>query len=274
MKKIIYLIILLALILCISACSSSDDNSSVSAKPNKTGTPGLLYEPKVGGYVVTGYNGISADVVIPDTYADGPVIEIGEGALTDTEITSLTLGKNIKKIGNGGFGISRKLTKIVLNEGLELLDGFNDAYSLKEISVPSTVTEIDNMAFRYANQLESVKFAKGSKLYLLDSAAFAYCFSLKDINLNNTNVQIIDNHAFENCFALKELHLPASCIYFGRGVFSGWTSDQTIYMGCSRDSIGMYGSGKFFTKDQYTPEQWENVYKLIFEGCEAKIVYP
>ena len=278
MKRLFWLILLLVCALCVTACSNDKSTASTSAAPDtvqepqkKEGTPGLIYEPKVGGYVVAGYNGISADIVIPDTYADGPVIEVKELALQDVDITGLTTGKNLKRIEKYAFSLCKFLTKIELNEGLEYLNGFSDNYSLKEITVPSTVTTIGDLAFFRSNLLEKVEFVKGSQLHKIDVSAFNNCASLKSINLTDTNVEIIEKGAFENCFGLKELHLPASCIYMGRGAFRGWTSDQTIYIGCPKENLVMYESG--YTVSKGDPG-WETGVELIFGECEAKIVYP
>lgn len=292
MKRIVCVLLLLACILCLTACSDNNAATTgtssgpaaasgaaggsapeITAEPKKEGTPGLEYEPKVGGYVVTGYKGIAADIVIPDTYADGPVVTVGGHAFESAEITSVTMGSNIRKIEKNAFWVCRQLKTVVLNEGLEILNGFSNCISLTEIIVPSTVTSIENYAFDYAVRLEKVEFAKGSQISIIEGGAFQNCVSLKEINLIDTNIRTIEG-AFTNCTGIKELRLPPSCTQFGTGAFEGWTADQTIYMGCPKDSLMWYYSGTTKGKDDCSDEQWEKVLGFIFQGCEAKIIFP
>ena len=64
------------------------------------GTSGLYYSPVVGGYLVCGYEGIDADIIIPDTYIDGDVIGFVEHAFESSQINSVTMGANIKEISD------------------------------------------------------------------------------------------------------------------------------------------------------------------------------
>ena len=237
------------------------------------GTSGLYYSPVVGGYLVCGYEGIDADIIIPDTYIDGDVIGFVEHAFESSQINSVTMGANIKEISDDAFW-DCKLTQVKLNEGLEVLGGFREAPYLTEVTVPSTVTKIDNLAFFRAIRLQNVHFEKGSQLEVIDSGAFKHCASLQSINLEDTNLINLEA-AFANCVSIKELHLPASCTNFGGGVFEGWTSDQTIYFGCSRKSIQYINNGYLVERNRYSESDWDSIIdNMILQGCEAKVVFP
>ena len=237
------------------------------------GTPGLYFTPEIGGYLVAGYEGIEADVVIPDSYIGGDVIGFQEHAFESSKINSVTMGANIKEICKYAFW-DCKLTRVTLNEGLEVLAGFNDAAYLTEVSVPSTVTKLGDLAFFRAIRLQTLHFEEGSQLETIESGAFSHCVSLESINLEDTQLVNLDG-AFNNCVSIKELHLPASCTNFGQGVFDGWTSDQTIYFGCSRKSIQFYYNGHVTGKGSYSDSDWDKVIEnTILKGCDAKVVFP
>ena len=274
MKK--YACILLALVLAVSltACAGNGAASvSGGQTPGRTGTPGLQYEPQVGGYVVTGYSGISANVVIPDDLGDGPVVKVAGHTFENQAVESVAMGSNIREIESYAFRTCRQLKSVTLNEGLLIVNGFAELTALHEIAVPSTVTTIDVCAFHRAYGLETVTFAKNSHLEIVRNGAFKECRSLRSINLSDTGVKAIDCTAFLNCTGIAEMRLPASCTAFGYEAFSGWTPDQTIYIGCARDDISLCYSGRIFGRENYTAEQWDLILEKIFYGCEAKIIF-
>lgn len=56
------------------------------------------------GYVVTGYSGTDAAIIVPDWYMSKPVTEIGAGAFQgNTVITKVELPSTITVIGNAAF---------------------------------------------------------------------------------------------------------------------------------------------------------------------------
>ena len=119
------------------------------------------------------------------TFAEGSKLEsIGEDAFRETGITSITIPESMKRIGESAFydctnlgtaefaegskleniGISAfeatGITGIILPEGITVLSEylFCNCNSLKEVSIPSTVGEIQNHAFYKCNNLETIYF--------------------------------------------------------------------------------------------------------------------
>lgn len=97
---------------------------------------------------------------------------------------------------------------------------FSDNYNLRSITLPDTLTFIDNNAFSRSNCLEEIIIPEGkSELYVGDYA-FSECTNLRSINLPD-NVVSIGTYAFSNCLSLSYFATPKATQYVGEGAFSG-----------------------------------------------------
>ncbi len=92
----------------------------------QSGTVGLSYtltqylnnDKWENGYKVTGYEGSNPNVVIPSTFNKLPVVEIDDRAFQNNlVIESLTLGKNIRNIGDYAFSRTFNMTKVNIERG-------------------------------------------------------------------------------------------------------------------------------------------------------------
>ena len=118
-------------------------------------------------------------------FAEGSKLEsIGENAFRGSGITSITIpesvtnigesaffecknlgtvtfaeGSKLESIGGGAFG-GTGITSIILPEGITVLSEFlfYNCNSLKAVSIPSTVNEIETWAFEHCNALEKIYF--------------------------------------------------------------------------------------------------------------------
>lgn len=102
--KTVFRALFLALALCVlMGAAALGDTAEFTFSLNSAGD----------GYVVTGYNGSSASVTVPDWYNEKPVIEIGAGAFQgNTTITSVYMPSTIVKIGEAAFKNCTKLSLI------------------------------------------------------------------------------------------------------------------------------------------------------------------
>ena len=83
---------------------------------------------------------------------------------------------------------------------------FLDCTSIKEITIPSNVTEIDIGCFQGDTKLDTVKL--GTSLGCIDDRAFSGCNSLKNITLP-TSMMWIGMEAFDRCTALEKVTVQA-----------------------------------------------------------------
>ena len=76
---------------------------------------------------------------------------------------------------------------------------------MQSVSLPSTITSMDNYAFAYNPNLKSVYIADG--MTQISYGTFYCCYSLTEVRLPST-LQNIYGEAFYNCSSLKEINLP------------------------------------------------------------------
>ena len=147
------------------------------------------------GWVFCEYNGVAyldayygteTVVVTPASY-NGGTYEIGNYAFYGSSFVSVTLSKNVTKIGKYAFyyGLNTSdahLTDIHLNDGLTEIGAYAfEGQLLSSIDIPDSVTAVGTFAFRNcALMLEATVSLKGGATSLRNGA-FYNCGSLKKI---------------------------------------------------------------------------------------------
>lgn len=121
---------------------------------------------------------------------------------------------------------------------------FMSCNSLKEIFIPSQVTEIAGSAFKNCLLLEKVTC--NTKLEEIKSSAFYGCKQLKQIILHNS-ISTIGSSCFYNCSSLKGIMLPENLSSIGANAFQNCTSLTTISI----------------------PSNITEIPKYAFDGCSA-----
>ena len=125
---------------------------------------------------------------------------IGRNAFKFTKLTSIDLrNTKVKTIGSGAFA----------NTGLTL------------ITLPASLTTIDNYAFESCKSLTSINLSDCTNLTTIGQSAFEGCSNLTSINLSNTQVTIIPHSTFFQCDKLAEVKLPKKLTTIKGGTPSG-----------------------------------------------------
>lgn len=124
-------------------------------------------------------------------------------------LKSVTLGSDVKTIGEAAFYGCNKLENIVLPQKLEKIELglFSDCTSLKSVTVGSNVTEIGQQAFAYCKALESITIP--GNVESIGLGAFAYCTGMTSVVLNS-GVKRIGQVAFGGTTSLEYIHIPSS----------------------------------------------------------------
>ena len=103
------------------------------------------------GIVITSYIGTGGVVGIPDKIEDIPVVEIGENAFRgrSREKDALKPGDNV--------------TSVVIPEGVKIIGrgAFSDCRDLVNVTLPDTVREIREVAFRGCSSLRTANIPAG-----------------------------------------------------------------------------------------------------------------
>lgn len=142
--------------------------------------------------------------------------------------------------------------------------------TVKTITIPKTVMQINRRAFLGCTSLEEVYFIQKEALPVADASlnlilreAFAECTSLKKVDLTNCKTITVDSLAFSGCSALAEVVKMQSIGSMYSRAFSGCTSltsvdltklhkaESNVFEGCTSletvttDYYTSFGNGMF-----------------------------
>ena len=151
-------------------------------------------------------NSDSDSDIDPITYEIPKNIQkIDESVFRGSNITSITLHENIKKIGGYVFADCNKLEKVIFspNNNIQTIPNgaFENCVKLN-INLPDTITKIGDYAFNGCTSLNISKIP--NSITSINKYVFAGCKNLTKVNINN-NVTTIDEGAFSGCNNLNTI---------------------------------------------------------------------
>ncbi len=226
----------------------------------------LTYEASADGgeYTVTGIKegDTRTAVKIPDEHDGIAVTEIASKAFEGTDITELTVGNNVKKIGNYAFSGCASLVSVSLGSSLERIGNYTfrgcesldsiefnekldyissyaflDCTALKSVALTDGISYMGVGAFSGCTAVESVKFGTG--LAEIPHEAFFGCVRLKFVTFSE-GLTDIGAKAFENCtlLGITRLDLPSTLKAVGNSAFKNCTSLSELNIGENLVEIG------------------------------------
>ncbi len=176
---------------------------------------------------------LSGAIILPSEYAGYPVVEIS--SFYAPNVTSITISENVRStFGFDSYG-TENLTEILVDENSQYLKSIDGilfdknitklmvvpyAKKLISYSLPETVTEIADRAFREHTELESINF--GDNLEVIGGDAFYDCTSLKSLDLGDS-LKSIGSNAFKGCTGISEITIPGSVEVWGSNSFTECT---------------------------------------------------
>lgn len=164
-----------------------------------------VYNGKTFYYNITGSNTVEV------TYRDDAHTEyVGDISIPST-VTNNGTTYTVTAIGEFAFWVRP--------EGGSPLNP--QTYSITSLSIPTTVTRIEECAFYFNYNLTSVSIPN-SVIYI-GKNAFGDCHRLADLTIGS-NVEEIDSYAFQGCEALTEVVIPDKVTYIGNYAFVKCTS--------------------------------------------------
>ena len=98
----------------------------------------------------------------------------------------------------------------------------------KEITIPSSVTHINEKAFANNPYLEKVIIP--NELYEIAESAFEGATSLKSINIEAARIGTIGDRAFKDCASLTKIVMPYCLSWLGKSAFEGCTSLESVIL--------------------------------------------
>lgn len=171
-------------------------------------------------------------------------IAVGVGLLfsfSGNKSSKITIGKNVKNIGDYAFMGSHNLTSINIPKDSQLTNigkqAFDSCSKLSSINIPVGVTNIGDRAFCECSKLTAINIPEGVT-YIGDSAFYG-CSNLSTINIPES-VTYIGDCAFYGCSNLSIINIPESVKYIGQRAFEGCKILNPITISKSVTEIGKY----------------------------------
>ena len=180
----------------------------------------------------------SADyaLVIPDEIDGMPVVAIGNEAFLDvTNFTSLTIGKNVRTIGNGAFRRATAMTTVTFAPDgvVETLgeSAFRGCAELTEFIMPNTVKSVGEMVLQANNKLASVTIS--NQLTVLSVHFLCNCPLLKTVEIPSSVKEIKTEAFWMQNGGLEEITIPSSVTTFGDVVFRDCNNLKKVTFNCA-----------------------------------------
>ena len=131
----------------------------------------------------------------------------------------------------------RKLSDVVIPEGIQRIGRYWFSGSgVERITIPASVEEIGEEAFRMCGNLQCVVFAKGGWLRAIRAEAFRGCCSLKHTEFPDT-LKEIGHEAFRES-GLESLTAPKSLKQLDSGAFTECRSLRVAELNEGLEDIG------------------------------------
>ena len=201
-----------------------------------------------------------ASIDLPDTLA-----VIGDHAFAQTAITQITIPANVREIHTDTFSgcihlatitvhadnatyisvdgalyrksdyaliiypYAKDAAVLVLPDGMTTIfaNTFAEHQELISVSIPASVTKIEDGAFFGCSQLKNVSIPANSALTEIGKDAFSHCKSLERIHIPGGITEIGDS-AFLNCTSLSMVTIPYGVTTIGPYAFSGCEALERI----------------------------------------------
>jgi hypothetical protein len=159
---------------------------------------------------------------------------------TGTFSGNVIIPSGVTAIGNAAFQGCTSLTTISLPSTLTSIE--DNAFwgsGLTSITIPSSVTSFGELVFNICSDLSSVVFATGSPITTIPRYTFNGCSSLKSVTFP-ANVTTIGEAAFSSCASLISLTLPPKVTTLGNFCFYATSNMTTIVLDPSLTIISPY----------------------------------
>ena len=220
------------------------------------------------GYVLTGYAGDEAEIVIPARIGGIPVVSIGLKCFAgNTAITSAVIPEGIRTIGNQAFEGCSRLRSITLPATLETIGyyAFGNCLALNDVTLPQGLKRIDEGAFVQCTSLTSIVIPGSA---VLGNCAFASCARLAEVTICE-GVTALSTGCLSDTPSLVTVHLPQSLTSIGASAFASSTSLASICIPDQVQTIGSYAFAATGLTSLALPAALENFDATSVMGCES-----
>ena len=244
MKKYTFAFFILIFMLTFAGCYLDDFSSGFggSSSSSKEGINYELSEDQSSYYVAQQCTFNGSDLVIPDTYNGLPVTEIKSYAFYECpELSSVTIGKNIKNIETNAFYECHNIKSIVFNAvscndfNTSPFDGLGgEIHGGASVTIGKDVERIPNYLFGAGEfdfiqiSIGSLSFESGSLCREIGDYAFSRSFECDKLVLPE-GVETVGEKAFYSATDLLQVTLPQSLTTVGYDAFLNCSKLVEVY---------------------------------------------
>lgn len=153
--------------------------------------------------------------------------KIGNQAFYKCGLSSITLPETVESIGTYTFAYCEKLQSVNMGDKVKTIGdhAFFNCTALKGIILPGSLNTLGANAFTGCSSLYEVTFLSGNGNTVIGEKCFDNVKSLKLLNFSGPGVVRIGDSAFIGC-NIEWLALPSSLRIIGEGAFAG--NDLTL----------------------------------------------
>lgn len=252
------------------------------------------YDTGSAGATITRYTGGEANVTIPSSLGNQPVVALGRGAFEDnsyivtvsipatvtsinnwscfyncTSLTAVYGMQSVQYIGERAFSGCTSLTTVPLGNALTGIGwaAFEGCTSLKEIVLPPSLKEIDSYAFEDCDSLVSITIP--SSVTSMDYESFRGCDSLQSVSVQ-ASLEEMGREAFRDCTALTSVSIAGTVQKLGESVFRGCSSLKSVSLASGVKTIGESAfNGCTSLSEIVIPGSVRTIEAYAFEGCNS-----
>lgn len=222
------------------------------------------------------------------------VEKIGIEAFCRTKIQELFLPGTLKKIERNCFWECNNLEKVVVGEGVEVLDtccfegctkissitlpkslrkigrySFSNCFDNADVVIPEGVEELEVGCFSKAN-LASVRLP--GTLRKISEDCFEYCKNMKEVTISK-GVEELPERCFFGCINVSHISIPSTLRNFGKQCFaecSNWEEKVIVPEGVAELPYGCFDGCKKL-KEIVLPSTIRKLGSYCFNGCESLV---
>lgn len=250
---------------------------------------------------ITAYNGSATQITIPESLGNNKVSSIGDGAFDYTKIKNIIIPNYITHIGANPFKSCKDLISIKISpdhptiaqiddvlfsksdkrlicyprfvtranysipEGIKIVGKHAFGYSMiRNISIPESVSEIENSAFLGCYSLEKISIP--DSVNKLGSCAFWGCDHLIEVEIGS-GIKRLEYRLFYDCNRLERVTIPDSVEFFDDQVFMACRSLKSVRIpNILSMGDGVFG-GCFALSEINLPGTLTHIGENPFNGC-------
>ena len=157
-----------------------------------------------------------------------------------TSLESVHLPPTLTHIGWGDFRLCTSLREITIPASVTTLGSlaFDNCMNLESIHFEGVVTDIGFRCFSYCDHLKEINLPEG--LERIGGGAFLDCELLETLTIPATVTDLGEGWTFSRCYSLESLTIPDSVTEIGMHTFQSCTTLSSVTLPASLQHIGEY----------------------------------